>query len=355
MVTESPLIAAHFFDGYSGRLQPAGLDVRAGMLTVVTPAFAQSYPLAKLALSEPFAAAPLMLRFNDGACCEVPDRAAREQVMAALGYRKSRVVRWQERWRFALLALALLAALLAALYLRGVPALTRHIVAGLPASTEASLGKAILSGLEARGTVTPSQLGDQGLAELRALLPAVASPDQRMPLQVLVYESWRYGANALALPDGTIIVTDELFFLSLSKDKMLDEAAKQRLIAVLAHEAGHIAHRHAARTMASSSLAAALSLTMFGDFSALAAGVPAVLSQMQYSREMEREADDYAIAVLRRNRIRPAVFAEMLSRLERQQPPEDAFLPRWLSESMSYLSTHPSTDERIRRLEGIRQ
>lgn len=132
MVSASPVIAAHFFDGSSGCLHPARLDVREGMFTVITAGFAQSYPQADVTLSEPFAAAPLMLRFADGACCEVPARAAREQLLAALGYREGRIVRWQARWRFALLAVALLAALLAMLYLRGVPALTERIVACPP-------------------------------------------------------------------------------------------------------------------------------------------------------------------------------------------------------------------------------
>lgn len=347
------MIAAHFFDGCSARLHPARLEVRGGILAVVTPAFERSYALAEVALSEPFAAAPAMLRFADGACCEVADAAAREWLLVAIGYRKSRVNRWQVRWPAALLALALLAALLAALYLRGVPALTARIVAGLPPSVELELGNAMLSGLESRGVVSPSRLDERGIAEVQALLPAVSSFHPGKSLRLLVCHSDKLGANALALPDGSIIVTDDLVRLLLSRGNEFDDATRQRLIAVLAHEAGHIEHRHTARAVTGSSLAAALSVTMFGDFSALAAGLPAVLSEMQYSRAMEVEADDYAVAVLQRNRIRAGTFVDVLSRLEREQPAENAFLPRWITESMTYLSTHPGTAERIARIEGI--
>lgn len=347
---ETRLITAHFFDGCSARLHPARLEVRGGFLAVLTPAFERSYTLAEVELSEPFAAAPAMLRFADGACCELPDGAARAWLEAAVGYRKSRIVRWQARWPAALLALALLAALLAVLYLRGVPALTARIVAGLPPSAELTLGQAMLSGLESRGVVSPSQLDERGIAEVEALLPAVASSHPGRPLRLLVCQSDKLGANALALPDGTILVTDDLVRLLLSRGNEFDDATRQRLIAVLAHEAGHIEHRHSARAVTGSSLLAALSVTMFGDFSALAAGLPAVLSEMQYSRAMEVEADDYAVAVLRRHRIRADAFAEVLSRLERQQPAENAFLPRWITESMTYLSTHPGTAERIERI-----
>jgi Zn-dependent protease with chaperone function len=64
---------------------------------------------------------------------------------------------------------------------------------------------------------------------------------------------------------------------------------------------------------------------------------------------MELEADDDAVAVLRRNGLEPDVLADALEALERARPGENK-LPRWLKKSMSYLSTHPDTAERIARL-----
>jgi Zn-dependent protease with chaperone function len=106
--------------------------------------------------------------------------------------------------------------------------------------------------------------------------------------------------------------------------------------------------------MGRSSLTAALSAALFGDFSAVAAGLPAVLSQMEYSRAMELEADDYAVWILDRNGLESSELAYALDALE-DAAPEESKGPRWLSESMSYLSTHPSTAERIRRLERAHQ
>jgi Zn-dependent protease with chaperone function len=349
---ETLMIAAHFFDGRSARLHPARLEVNAGALTVTAPTFERSYPLAGIALSEPFAGAPAMLRFTDGACCEVAPGAAREQLLAALGYRKSAIVRWQERWPAALLALALLAVLLAALYFRGLPALTERIAANLPASVDVSLGKAALSSLEAQGIVTASRLSDERIAEVQALLPAVLPRQPRMPIKLLVRKSDKLGANALALPDGTIVVTDAMVRLVLDEDQALDDYGKEQLVAVLAHEVGHIEHRHAARVMTGTSLTAALSAALFGDFSAVAAGLPAVLSQMQYSRTMELDADNYALGVLRSQRIPLDAFAEVLSSLERQRP-KGSSMPRWLTQSMEYLSTHPDTAARIERIERM--
>ncbi|MCS0632536.1 M48 family metallopeptidase [Telluria mixta] len=342
------MITAHFFDGHDARLQPVGLDVRNDHLHVDAPGFARSYPLTDVALAEPFEQAPLVLRLGD-ATCEVPYGPGRQALLAALGYRKSAVERWQARWPAALAALVLLLALLGAGFVWGVPAAAGFIAARLPASVDIKLGRAALAGLEAQGMLAPSRLSDDRIADVEALLPRALPAHPRVPVRLLVRSSDALGANALALPDGTIIVTDKMVRLALDKRNELDDIGQAELLGVIGHEVGHIERRHATRAMTGSSLTAALSATLFGDFSAVAAGLPAVLTQMQYSRAMELEADDYAIDVLRRNGREPDDLADILEALERQHPGEGD-VPRWLRRSMAYLSTHPDTAERIERL-----
>jgi predicted Zn-dependent protease len=343
---------AHYFDGRSARLHPATLSVHDGLLRIATSALERQVPLGTLRLSEPFVHAPLVLRLQDGASCEVPAGAERQALLDAIGYRKSRVMRWQAHWQAALAALVLLLALLAAAYFKGIPALTERVAASLPSGVEIKLGQAALAGLEAQGLVQPSRLSDQRIAEVSALLPQVTPAHPRVPLRLLVRNAPVLGANAFALPDGTIIVTDGMVRLVQTEDNELDDEGKAELTAVLGHEVGHVELRHTARAMAASSLTAALSATLFGDFSAVAAGLPAVLSEMQYSRAMELDADAYAVARLRRIGMDGAPLAEALSALERQQP-DDAQSPRWLKDSMAYLSTHPATSERIARLRAM--
>jgi len=342
---------AHYFDGRSARRHPVHLNVEAGKLLVSSPTFERSYPVATVALAEPFAAAPAMLRFADGAGCEIAGDS-RRRLLDALGYRKSAVERWQDRWPAVLLALALLVALLALLYFRGLPALAERIAAELPPSVDTRLGRSALASLERHHVLEPSRLSDQRIAEVEALLPGVLPAHPRMPVRLLVRNSPRLGANALALPDGTIVVTDWMVRLVQTRNNQLDDSGREQLSAVLAHEVGHIEHRHATRAMTGSSLMAALSAALFGDFSAVAAGVPALLTQMQYSRAMELDADDYAVARLRRQGRSPAAFIEALEALE-EQAPDESSTPRWLRTTMSYMSTHPDTAERIRRLETL--
>ena len=342
------MVAAIFFDGHDARLQPVGLDVRAGHLHVAAPGVERSWPLAAVALAEPFDAAPLMLRMGD-ATCEVPAGPGRQALLDALGYRRSAVERWQAYWPAALVALVLLLALLGAGFVWGVPAAAERIAARLPVSIDVKLGEAALAGLEAQGLVAPSRLSDERIADVQALLPRILPAQPRMPVRLLVRASDRLGANALALPDGTIIVTDDMVRLVMDEDNELDDDGQAELLGVLGHEVGHIEQRHATRAMTGSSLTAALSATLFGDFSAVAAGVPAVLTQMQYSRAMELEADAWAVDVLRRNGLGPEVLADALRDLERTHQ-GGGKVPRWLKQTMTYLSTHPDTDERIERL-----
>jgi len=342
-------ISAHYFDGHSARLHPASLSVHGALLRIATAGAERSVAFDALRLGEPFANAPLVLRLQDGAHCEVAAGPQRQALLDAIGYRESRVVRWQARWPAALAALVLLIALLALLYFKGIPALTERVAEALPPAVEIQLGQAALAGLEARGLIQDSRLSDQRIAEVRGLLAQALPAHPRVPIRLLVRDAPRLGANAFALPDGTIVLTDAMVRLVQTRDNQLPARGKDELLAVIGHEVGHVEHRHTARVMAASSLSAALSATLFGDFSAVAAGLPAVLSQMQYSRAMELDADDYAVAVLRRNGMGPAPLGWALSALERQSPNEES-APRWLKESMGYLSTHPATRERIARL-----
>jgi Zn-dependent protease with chaperone function len=147
------------------------------------------------------------------------------------------------------------------------------------------------------------------------------------------------GANALALPSGVVVVTDGL--VTLAKDD-------REILAVLAHEAGHIARRHGVRHLLQSSAITAFIAWYVGDISSIVATAPTLLIDAKYSRDFEREADDYAAVVLRTNGIPLDHLANILQRLE--AAPRGGQTGR--SPYPDYLSTHPATDERLRRLRG---
>jgi predicted Zn-dependent protease len=310
----------------------------------------RQYALSDVTLAEPFARAPMVLYFADGARCEVPDFDAGRVLADALGYRKSPVARWQEHWYAALLALLLLIAAGFAFVTWALPAAAEKIAATIPPSLDKRLGETAARALEGQ-LMAPSRLSEQRVAEvgqvLRRDVPAVTS----QPIRLLVRSLPRLGANALALPDGTVMITDAMVLQILGKADSFDEQQTAQLAGVLAHEIGHIQLRHSVRVRARSSLTAAASAAMFGDFSMVAAGLPAVVMNMRYSRAMEYEADGYAIALLKEKGFSPAPLADLFDALEKIHADDPARnMPRWMAVTTAYASSHPASAARSERL-----
>jgi Zn-dependent protease with chaperone function len=341
---------ANYFDGHDARRHPVELELLDGVLRVMGDTLTREYARAQVTLAERFAHAPTVLYFADGARCEVAANAGGPALADALGYRRSAVMRWQQHWYAALLALVLLIATGSACYVWGVPALSEKIAAALPPSIDQTLGANTLRSMEGK-LLLQSRMSDQRIAQVRDVFASIVPAQPRVPVQLLVRDAPGLGPNALALPDGTIVVTDAMIQEILGKKSDFDEDGRAQLAGVLGHEIGHLEHRHSVRALARSSLVAAASASLFGDFSAVAAGVPAVLTNMRYSRDMEAEADNFAIALLRKKGISPEPLADLFDGLESKlqlDPQHD--MPRWLSKSMAYMSSHPASAERSARI-----
>jgi Zn-dependent protease with chaperone function len=184
----------------------------------------------------------------------------------------------------------------------------------LPASVDAALGKEGLAVMD-RLFFSPSELNEPRQRELHAIFSdiAEASTDDH-EFKLIFRKSPRIGANAFALPSGIVVVTDELVTLARNDNE---------IIAVLAHEIGHVVHRHALRRLLQDSTVVLVIAAVTGDIASitsLAATIPVVLVEAKYSRDFEREADDYSLQYLRTNDISPRHFADILQRMEQSAP-----------------------------------
>jgi predicted Zn-dependent protease len=152
--------------------------------------------------------------------------------------------------------------------------------------------------------------------------------------------------NAFALPGAYIGVHLGLIALTASADE---------LASVLAHEMTHITQRHIARSMASSrrqslaSTAAIILGILLAARSSSADAAQAVIvggqaaslqSQLNFSREMEREADRLGWQVLTAAGFAPTGMAAMFEKLDASNRLND-------SNQYPYLRSHPLTIERI--------
>ena len=82
-----------------------------------------------------------------------------------------------------------------------------------------------------------------------------------------------------------------------------------------------------------------------GTASSLAAALPALLVQTKFSRDFEVEADDFAIALLDEQGISPIYLGEILQRME---------IEAGNGKFPGFMSTHPSTDTRINKFNGLK-
>src|SRR5574340_1983 len=209
-----------------------------------------------------------------------------------------------------------------------VPAVALLATHTLPAWVDQRIGEEALALMD-KTSLSPSRLPAARRQALAQKLAVQCGKQACPPYRLLFRNSQLFGANAMALPGGAVVVTDALVGLSRHDDEVL---------AVVAHELGHVQPRHSLRLALQSIGAGAILIAITGDIGSVtdvAAGLPSLLLQSGYSREMEREADAYALAWLTTACIPPTRFSDILGRLD--QDASDA----------SLLDSHPGTRERI--------
>lgn len=243
--------------------------------------------------------------------------------------------------RLAVTATLALAAVILA-YLYGVPLLASRLVALVPPAWEESLGETVAQQMEAslseEGGLTvcdtdPGSLANRALARFgAAALQGSGSPFE-LDIKVVRSEI----PNAVALPGGRVY-----FFSAL-----LDQAqTPDEFAGVLAHEIGHVAHRHGMEQLISTAGTGALIGFILGDMTGIsvAAGLGATIIDARFSRDAERQADAYAARVAQRLDFHPAGLADLINRVGA----DDDF-----ARALALLSTHPLTEDRKAALEAL--
>jgi predicted Zn-dependent protease len=330
-------IACDYFDGLSARPRPVRLRLEAGWLVIAGEHGDTRVKLADVQWPERRRHGPRVTHLRGGGSLHCADAPGWDAWLRAQGRRESWVVTAQQSWRATLAAAVALVAVCAALYVWGLPLAARGTLAFVPSTVDAQLGEAALQAMRERGVLQPSAVPPAQQQRLAAALNAALAKTYGAgaPALRLHFHKTRFGPNAFALPGGTVVVTDELVTLLEGKDELL--------LGVLAHEAGHLLHRHGMRTLVQTTLLSSITALAFGDFSNVLAGAPALLGHMAYSRDFEREADAEAIRVLRANRLSPALMATVFERLHAEREKRGGSGPGIA------LASHPADAERIQR------
>ncbi len=333
--------SAHWFDGVSSRMHAVTVSCDAARdVHVRGDDVVRSEPLASLRITARLGRTPRTIVFPDGARILVADDPLLDAWFPAED-RLQRLVDGLERHAHAVAAaLVVCVATSIAAFVWGVPWLSDRIAAQVPPAVEAQLGESVLGQLDGMFGFEPSTLDASRQDELRARFARIvaalpAGGDYRLAFR----EGGEVGANALALPGGTIIVTDELVAL-FDDDREFD--------AVVAHELGHQLDRHALRQTLRGSFVIVLAAFAAGDVSAASSvvvGVPTFLLQSHYSRGFEDDADRLALRTLAAMGESPAWFAEAMRKLDAEHAD--------YGEDVAWLSTHPASAARIAAAELV--
>ena len=217
-----------------------------------------------------------------------------------------------EKLRGAAIAAALVTVVGVVVFVQvGLPWMAEKVAPLVPRAMERTIGGQAMDLLDAVH-LAPSRLPRARRTELDLRFrEMVAGLPREHDYQLAFRDAPSLGPNAFALPDGRLVVTDQLVALAAGDDELL---------AVLAHEAGHHEHRHGMRQALQSSAVVVVAGFLFGDLSgtaSLSVSVPVLLLESGFSRAHEREADAFAFDLLRRTGRSPADFATIMGRHRR--------------------------------------
>jgi Zn-dependent protease with chaperone function len=331
-----------YFDGRSSKAYPVSVLFNGSQLRIEGEgsSLRLDFPFRECTLTPPLGKTARTIRLPGGAQCETTDlqavRALERETGRNTGMRLVHAL--ESRWKTVAVSFIGLVVCVWAFMAHGIPYLAEKAAYAVPIDLTESMSNEALEMLDER-VLEPSELEPERAAELREAFSVLAEDvDSGHWYRLEFRQGAVVGPNAFALPSGLIVMTDELVELA-ENDRELE--------GVLLHEMGHVEERHGLRSIIQNAGVFLLISALVGDvasISSTAASLPTLLAQTGYSRQFEREADEFAVGHFVRRGWSAAPLRDILLRMS-----EGA--PSFPGESI--LSTHPVMSERIRHIEEM--
>src|SRR3989440_1573742 len=328
----APLRPAVFFDGMSSRRRTVALAFgdQLEISEDERPLAAWDYadirradsPSGTLRLTCLTAPALARLEIRDAAvAAELTSRCTRLDENMPGRHGTTKIVGWSLAATVSIVAVVLF----------GVPLAADRLTPLVPQALEQRLGEVADGQVKVifGNQVCSSTAGQQAFAKLVNVLRETAGLDTSVQSAVLSSPI----ANAFALPGGKVY----LFSGLLAKAENSDEIA-----GILAHELGHLKHRDNMRGLIYNGGTSFLIGLLFGDITGSGALIFASRSLVtaSYSREAEQNADSVAIDVMHRLGRSPKPMGQLMFRVTGKEG----------DRSLSILSNHPLTEDRLKRM-----
>ena len=232
------------------------------------------------------------------------------------------------KWKFVLIAGLALVGFGIFSFMVLVPALAEYAATKVPLSVEKAIGDSAYRQFTA--------LSDEDIVASRLLQEFFdAIPGERnYDYTVTVLDS--DVQNAFAMPGGRIAVYSGI---------LEDIKTPEELAALLLHESAHVELQHSLKSLFRTLSSYFFISLLFGDTGGVTAVVFEnlyVFKDLQYSREMEREADMMGLQNMRQAGFDPEGMVELFRSIEESSPnPLDEY------ELTEFMSAHPLTRHRI--------
>ncbi|MCP4265770.1 MAG: M48 family metallopeptidase [Candidatus Brocadiaceae bacterium] len=330
----STRLEGSYYDGKVPIAHPALLVLGDNEVTLTSGDTTLTYELNKLRVTPRTGHADRFITLSDGGQYQCTDQPILDRLPQEI--RSEGLVAWFEnRISIVVASAAIIICALLIGYFFGLPVVGENIAKQISIETAASLGDHVLAWFDNNKWFNTSHIKQDQQDSITNKFNKLHEGLSMSPHIKLEFRcSERIGPNAFALPGGTIVITDQMIEIADSKEEIL---------AILAHEIGHAELRHCIREIVQGSVVALVATTITADAASLSAavtGLPVIMAQTKYSRDFERESDEFAFHLLTRNHISTEAFASIMERLDKDNKSID---------KLSFVSTHPVTYKRIER------
>lgn len=232
--------------------------------------------------------------------------------------------------------ITILAIAVITILISSIPKFGRLIYPLIPESVEYRIGNSAKS---AFGELFDFCNNQDGLNALYKLESQLQYSNQRVKddLEIIVLDS--FIPNAAATPGNKMFILSGLFNYTKNPDE---------LAGIMAHEIGHMQYKHSMKALSESLALSFIFGVVVGDVTN-AAYIGELLTEMKYSRDAEREADQFAARVLNESGIGTLGISKIFKKItEMEEGKKYKNIDENGNSFSSYFSTHPETINRIK-------
>lgn len=290
-----------------------------------------------LTVASPLSKLPVIIELDDDSRIEIPHSTDLIKLLNDYKYiKKLSAFKVESNLKLFIGSLITCGFLLFILFKTIIPTSGSAIAKRVPNIIANKIDKIILEGLD------KNILSDSSLSiKTKEKLKKIFSNHQLDKYNIVFRKGNRMKANAFALTNNTIILTDELIN-HLNQGKLI--------LSVVLHEVAHLRKRHLLSQIITDSAIGIFSLYVFGDIAGSAetiAQLTFTLAARTYSQDHEKEADYESALSLKNHDLSPKCLSMSLSKLH-------AYYDKGqVSSIFDFLSTHPSLEERLKSLEKV--